>query len=484
METQQETAQKSTETHVSMENFHAKHAITYLCGNFSVRQSPKQIIKILKPWIENHWFESSDNTNILPSLTPITYNETEYTELTNLFYPRFVNCMHPDKEHLQKNFYRDVKGYSLTFNKTVKIPFHNSFIKIRINQMDLHFFPNGIMIYVLKIQQDGLTYDAITYINATLRTVARYVINRQGEDVITMGRDFLSILQPLLVICNTNFANGSGHKIPLHDYSPQTVKKYGTLIENGNKLKTFIIIQEDPHQAFPSGYTRENLLFDVATSCPIGASTNPKNPFHPAPQYYDQLLQHNKLTYFQNWEGLALFDSFVVILNNPRNYQIESWHNEYFRFIYLHSLFVKNYLSQINKEFRKTNPSKHLTDRFLAFDKIYNYHKISFNFLPQAIYQKIRWGLEIDDELEQLHICLERDAAKQDKQREQRMNMILAFVALLAIFSAIKDGSDWIVALGWLPPRGFIYNVMTLLWLACIIIIPILLYIRHKRSSK
>lgn len=484
METPPTAPLDSKEKIASLQEFRSLHTTTFLCGQFITGKSTQNMVAKLSSCLGVHLDNMSSSSNIPAQFNPLTYSPDEREEISGVFHSRFFNSMHPDAYHQQKAFYKDVKSYTLSFGKKVQINYKDEVFNVLFDRLDLFFFPRGLLLYSFRMRQDGLTYDAITYCNATLRAITRYVNTHQEPEKLNVGEDFLSLFQPLICIHNASLSKNSTRRIPTGDYSASTVKRYQELLKNGNKLKCFVVAEEDPSQEYPENYTRENLLFDMATNCPIGASVDPENPFHPSPEYYHHLVDNNKINYFWNWQGLALFDSFVVVLDRPKYYQLEAWHNEYFRFIYIHGLFVKNYLSEINKAFRKARPSIHLADEFQAFDKIFNSHHISHNFLPQAIYEKIRIGLEIDTELEQLHVSLEREAAKQEKHREQRMNLILAFVALLAIFSSIKDGADWFIALGWLPNEGSAYNLFTLIELALVVVIPVGLYVRHKKQSK
>nr|WP_320119802.1 hypothetical protein [uncultured Marinifilum sp.] len=479
---------------------------TYFCGQFSLSCKSDNIIDQLKKWLKEECLlnkssgSNSENSTKSEgyesnSTSKVIFSQQEYSaqqrkELNGLFYQRFVDCMLPGKrkknckneESFSENncIGREVDFFSIQLNKTIRMTYKGQELSFELTKLDLYFLPHGFLIYSFCAEQHDLLYDAITYINSRFRAPGRYVSAFQ----INIEQDVLDIFQPLLFIFNLNYPSHSAQQIKLDDYSSKNVQRYSDLIENGNKLKLFTITEENSECPYPEYYCRENLLFDLATCSPIGASVDPENPFHPSNEYYQQLVNDNRISLFNNWQALSLFDSFVVILNNAKWYQVDCWKKDYYRFIYLHSVYVKNYLSYVNREFRKKNTSRHLMDEFLEFDKNYNFHKISYNFLPQAIYEKVRQGLEIDDELEQLHISLEREAAKQEKQREQRLNLILSFVAFLAIFSAVKDGSDWIVALGWLKKSGLVYNIATLTVLVLFIVIPIYLYYHHKKTSK
>lgn len=491
----------------------ASKVTTYFCGQFSVKLKSDDIINQLKKWFKEDWksntvstpvnkqFNSNSENLFEPDHTEseLLFQQKEYTsqqrkELNGLFYQRFVDCMLPgklcynsnekDDLNLDKYSCHDIDFCSISLNKKIVMPYKNEVISFQVSKLDLYFLPHGFLIYSFCIEQNNLLYDAITYINSRFRTLGRYVSAMQNELKLNVEQGVLEIFQPLLFIFNINCPYTKNSKINIKDYSPENVQRYSDLIENGNKLKLFIIVEESVNNKYFESYSRENLLYDLATCSPIGASVDPANAFHPSKEYYQQLVNNNKINLFNNWEALSLFDSFVVVLNNPKWYQVDCWKKDYYRFIYLHSVYVKNYLSYINQEFRRKKSSRYLMDEFLDFDKNYNFHKISYNFLPQTIYEKVRKGLEIDDELDQLHISLERESAKQEKQREQRLNLILSFVAFLAIFSAVKDGSDWIVALGWLKKSGLIYNIATLTVLVLFIVIPIYLYYHHKKTSK
>jgi hypothetical protein len=90
--------------------------------------------------------------------------------------------------------------------------------------------------------------------------------------------------------------------------------------------------------------------------------------------------------------------------------------------------------------------SKHqqLEDEFYQFNKYYNPSNISYNFLPPIIYEKIRYALGIPEELSQLKKGIERASRKHKEKQDKMINDILTAIALLAVFSAIWDISEWV----------------------------------------
>jgi hypothetical protein len=93
----------------------------------------------------------------------------------------------------------------------------------------------------------------------------------------------------------------------------------------------------------------------------------------------------------------------------------------------------------MNEKYKHEQISDALENEFLVFDKTFNFHAVSYNFLPQILYKKIRYGLEIDSEIEVLNNKINLFGEKKDRLNERSMNRFLMWLAVLAVFSAIND---------------------------------------------
>lgn len=197
------------------------------------------------------------------------------------------------------------------------------------------------------------------------------------------------------------------------------------------KLYTIIDIGEGIEEC-----DRENLLYDLGTTSPIGSSSNPHMLFNPHPDYLLSIMK-NRISIFNNWGALALFDSFTVIGNGLGN--LVCWNRTYFR-IYLLRLFFKYNLYRFNSRLSYDGKIIKLRASYENFLNVFDINPISYNFLPNEIHKRIGEGLEIKSELEDFHKRINRMSDTIKEKKQERMNLILGFISVvntIAIFEVI-----------------------------------------------
>lgn len=209
-----------------------------------------------------------------------------------------------------------------------------------------------------------------------------------------------------------------GEQVPVDEYS-------------GSKFKVFTVVETAEMQTH---LERCNLLYDIGTASPIG-SANGKGPVPPSKSYFDALM-NNTISVFNNWDALALFDSYTVVGNNLISDPIEekAFTETYFR-IYILNLYVKFNLFRFNTELhlRPLN----VRSQFENFINTYNLSQISFNFLPNLIYQVQRKALLIDNELKKFNERITRISDNIQEQQQKRTNALLSFVTIVASAGSI-----------------------------------------------
>lgn len=351
-----------------------------------------------------------------------------HEDFNDYFYSSFANCLlgktdsHP--EELKQ-------AYTLPLSQSITVGEHH----LEIDYADFFLFPHGIGIVAFRIRFMEKTFDDISFLINAVRN------NRLEQQIFSNPCLPFDVTEPLL---------------------------------NGNKQKAFTVIEHD--FTFSGKYTRDHLLFDMATCSPVGSSIGEgKIPsLRPDTSYFESLHQENRVAVFDNWSALALFDTFTVLhKGSVYNY---NWETKYFRFIYVSALFAKNYLIELNKRFHDPADHSTLDEEFYKFDRDFNFDQISHNFLPQVIYDKIRHSLNLELELEKLKKAIDRDAALKEKKRkhqeesnERRIKNALLVVAFLAVFSAVYDGSEWASAvLG--GNRDIYYNTFSFLFFLGVIL--------------
>lgn len=101
--------------------------------------------------------------------------------------------------------------------------------------------------------------------------------------------------------------------------------------------------------------------------------------------------------------------------------------------------YLKAYLVMLNKKYQSENLTKKLKAEYLAFERAFNFHNISYNFLPQLIYDRLRFGMEINDELQQLKDKINLFNEKIERDSDKWLNIIVLFLTLISVISGIND---------------------------------------------
>jgi len=98
-------------------------------------------------------------------------------------------------------------------------------------------------------------------------------------------------------------------------------------MENGNKLKLFQIVEIESSKLTEK--EQDELLFELGTLAHID-SYNGNSFTSPSQEYFDKIMKHNKISVFNNWKGLSLFDTFTVLSYPTHQYLLDNWANYYF----------------------------------------------------------------------------------------------------------------------------------------------------------
>jgi hypothetical protein len=208
---------------------------------------------------------------------------------------------------------------------------------------------------------------------------------------------------------------------------------------SGSKFKVFAVYDVDEDSA-GDNYSRKELLFELGTNAPLG--TISKESFlAPSDQYYNQIMDKNCFSAFRNYEMLALMDSFTVVgagnyqKLEPENYKpFNNWSKVYFA-LYIYNLFLRYSLFRFNANYLK-DPVKY-RGQFEEFLNYYNLKHISFNFLPNIIFEKMRHALGVEDEIEQFEKRLKNLAQSIQEQQEKRQAFLLTVISVLSSLDAV-----------------------------------------------
>jgi hypothetical protein len=155
---------------------------------------------------------------------------------------------------------------------------------------------------------------------------------------------------------------------------------------------------------------------------------------------------------FNNWQGLALLDTYTVVGKSILNtdWKKETYNSIYYG-IYCYSLFLKYSLFKFNFEIADLDEDRR--EDFQDFLARYYFNYISYNFLPTEIYNKIRVALDIEKELDLLNEKISAVGHRIQEDQQDRTNKILGIVTVLSSVSSAQPVFDYLVIgqqwLGW-----------------------------------
>lgn len=290
--------------------------------------------------------------------------------------------------------------------------------RFRVKRLHLFRFAFGKCIFAIEIHSSDVNLDDLTYFHYTMREVSMYKVAKTDG-----WNGYLRALEPL------------------KDMSPDG--EYTGWVDTGAKLKAFQIVSTD--------YIGDDLLYELGTMSGIG-SVNEGGYYSPSESYYDSIMKENKVSVFRNWSALALLDTFTVVGKGLDSDFI--WAASYFRMIYVHVLYQKDLLFDINRRFR--NPDAVLDAEALVkevkdIERYYAFPAISYNFLPQLIYEKVKKGLDVDTEREQIHRYVEQEGARQEAERdkasaeaEKKLSNAITGLTILTLGSVLYDVTSWV----------------------------------------
>lgn len=387
--------------------------IAFLCGHFTMSGSlPVQELVSLG-W--EKYVQPDDIRNIAK----------------RFFYPEYVDFCYA-KETDNASCIRFVKNVNEEINIYVK----DKEIHFAVKEITLYIMPFKMAMFSIHIEQDTDDLNDCTRLLSCLRSVSGY------SDCY---RAFVEkAIEPFMKV-----------------YEILTGKEpagCSELIENGNKFRIFQIVNShDEKLASLPEEDKDLLLYELATVTKI-TKPNEISEDAASDSYMKRIIERNKISIFRNWSGLALMDTFTIHAFNASNVLIENWLDSYFQMIYIHCIFQKNYLFNLNIRFRKTmaQPAPlwkaklqrinvghididQLVDEYESFEQRCCFHKISYNFLPLEIADAMDKGLEIKEEMTLLYKVMEREKTRKDEANDKMVNTLLFSLSLLTLFSAIWD---------------------------------------------
>jgi hypothetical protein len=283
-----------------------------------------------------------------------------------------------------------------------------------------------------------------------------------------------SLINHLRIYDNKISDSKSGEEITMEDLIHNVIlkilpKKEGNNIEDfrGGKLKVFQCFDLE-HDAKMEHEAVKHALFELGTLTSIGSFKDPTNYAAHSKQYYEKTMAE-AISVYNNWRALCLFDIFTMVgtgyFNNK--YSRTTWMENYFR-IYIYNLYYKYYLFSINaKVLNQDSGLKKQREEFNDLIRVYNTPYISYNFLPNLLHEKIRKGLEIENETNALRNKIDFTTKLISEKSGILTNAILMCVTLIAILpSNIKDIYD--DGFNWPNLSALLIKIITVLIVAII----------------
>jgi hypothetical protein len=346
-------------------------------------------------------------------------NEESKKFLKDNLYPDFRNIMFSDASDRYNVRYTTHVESSVTIKDLDEKS--SQVYAINVVKCELYLFRGHVGLFSLKIEiPEGLN----------LSDIRNHLFNIRLFDVLCTND------QPWHDWISKNYLTG----ISLRSTERETVEadEY-----SGSKFKLFSAIQLDPEGSKKiTAQDRQELLYDIGTVSHIGSAKGGKY-FSPDPAYYATVME-NRVAAYQNWEAICLFDSFSCIgsnflLDKEGNVNL-SWDQTYFR-IYLFRLFFKYNLYRYNSLVAQSDSDKLIKhrDQFDEFLNKYNISHISFNFLPNLIFDKTGSALDLRAELEMFRERIRNLSTAIQEKKQAKTNFLLQLVTGLSGLSVVSD---------------------------------------------
>ena len=329
-----------------------------------------------------------------------------------------------------------------------------------INSKEVYLFPNGLHFFSISFDSTGLSLVDISDLTLSIRNfTAELEGYKESEWVKWVENEVIAGIKI--------YSTWDQKTIPVDEYS-------------GSKFKLYCVVDLEPNDSINQQVIDE-LLYDIGCVAKIG-SAGGKEYFSPSESYYNLLLK-DKISAFNNYAMLPLFDTFTTvgfgILSN--DFSHITYNETYFR-IYLFNLFIKYNLYRYNSDMRLD--SVKTRNQFEKFLNNYNISTISYNFLPNLIFEKHRKSMLVEEELAKFEERINRISQSIQEDQQNRMNTLIGIVGLFTSIGsvdpaiALLENARETIALQMAP----FYTLVILLLI--IIAIPVLSYLFPEKKKQ
>ena len=381
------------------------------------------------------------------------------------WYPEFRDLLFfKEKESSSKILIKDFK-HPITFVKSKdeqKNP--TKLINANVGSVELILFPNGLHFFSIELSPENKNIEEIADLIFCAREFNRELINSSSNSWVNW--------------IEQNCLNGI--KISSDDIN-DLVHTDGF---SGSKFKLFTLVDFKESEGIKNELSRDELLYDLGSVCPINTAGG-NAEYTPSNSYFKELI-NDKISVFNNYAILPLFDTFTVVgynLLNDDKYGTKrsTWSQTYFR-IYLYNLFIKYNLYRYNMDME--NDSVKVRDEFESFLNTYNLSHISYNFLPNLIFHNHRKSLQIDEELTKFQERINRISQAIQEEQQKRSNLLLGIVGAMTSISSAKPIFEILentrTDLSWNYGVFYSLTLLTTILLA----LPILAYLFPEKKKQ
>ena len=329
-----------------------------------------------------------------------------------------------------------------------------------INSKEVYLFPNGLHFFSISFDTSGLSLVDISDLTFSIRNfTAELEGYKESEWVKWVENEVIAGIKI--------YSTWDQKTIPVDEYS-------------GSKFKLYSVVDLEPNDSINQQVIDE-LLYDIGCVAQIGSAGGKKH-YSPSESYYNLLLK-DKISAFNNYAMLPLFDTFTTVGFGILSYDFThiTYNETYFR-IYLFNLFIKYNLYRYNSDMRLD--SVKTRNQFEKFLNNYNISTISYNFLPNLIFEKHRKSMLVEEELAKFEERINRISQSIQEDQQNRMNTLIGIVGLFTSIGsvdpaiALLENARETIALQMAP----FYTLVILLLI--IIAIPVLSYLFPEKKKQ
>jgi len=342
-----------------------------------------------------------------------------YENVCKYFYRSHVDAMQETAGAKRPRFLRSVQHYQhqpapaadeislpVSYDDPQSLKCVKTTYKFKIVALHVYTFPLGINFFAIEIDDSGNDLNSLNSGHFALRKWTKDAVKHIAQAVAPLSRLSRGGLDGLL--------------------------------RDQNKLKLYQVVMID------SAAVDDKVLYEIATSSPIG-TVDTTSHYRPSTSYFNDIVEHNTVSAYDNWKAMALNDSFTylashcstsgeasAIIQQKEHDNLKTWLESYFPLIYLRCLLEKTFCFTRNNMYRSGGGRKRLIGEIGKMEKYYFYDNISYNFLPNMLYKSMKQSMEIDMERKEL--------TEQVKERESTwMAIVMAAIAAFAILSVFSD---------------------------------------------